>query len=158
MRVGYARVSTDDQAVDVQLDALRVARCAKIFIDEGVSKLHRSRRGLDRLLSTQSPGDVLVTWKLDRLGRSLSHLLVVLETPQDKGVSLVSLTEGMDTATASGPLLFKRALIAERTLAGLRAARARGQRLGRPNKLLPDDAEALKLQYSLHGNPIGELA
>lgn len=144
MMVGYARVSTDEQNADLQIDALINAGCEEIFSDDGVSGSRESRPALDRALSRLEPGDTLVTWKLDRLGRSLFHLIRLVADLEARGVAFRSLSEAIDTGSASGRLLFhvmgalaefERALIGERTKAGLAAARQRGRILGRPPKL-----------------------
>jgi len=144
MQIGYARVSTDDQNLARQMDALQRAGCGRIFHDEGVSGVAVSRPALDDALAALSPGDVLVTWKLDRLGRSLSHLIAITGSLNQRGIGFRSLSEAIDTTTASGRLLFhvmgalaefERALISERTRAGMAAAKARGIHVGRPPKL-----------------------
>ncbi len=144
---GYARVSTVDQDPALQLDALTAAGCVRIFTDKVSGRLER-RPQLDRLLEIVLPGDVIVVWRLDRLGRSLKHLVGFLAELGERGVEFRSLTEAIDTTTASGKLLFnimgslaefERALIVERTHAGLAAARARGRQGGRPRKV--DDAK-----------------
>ena len=139
MKMGYARVSTDDQNLDLQRRALRLAGCGKIFEDQ-ISGVSTKRPGLDEALAQCGADDVLVVWKLDRLGRSLSHLIAVVQELGDKGCGFQSLSENIDTTTAGGRLVFhlmgslaefERALIAERTKAGLAAARMRGVRIGR---------------------------
>lgn len=144
MRIGYARVSTDDQSLNLQLDALR-PRCRHIYSDK-LSGKTRKRPGLEKALRHLQPGDTLVVWRLDRLGRSLSDLIDIVSAIQAKGCEFRSITEAIDTTTASGKLVFhlmaalaefERRLIAERTKAGLAAARARGVRLGRKPKLSP---------------------
>lgn len=149
MHIGYARVSTEEQNPASQLDALRKADCIRIFVDEGISGVTTSRPALDQALAALRPGDVLVVWKLDRLGRSLSHLIEITGRLAAQGIGFRSLSEAIDTTTASGRLLFhimgalaefERALISERTRAGMAAAKARGARVGRPLKL---DASAL---------------
>jgi DNA invertase Pin-like site-specific DNA recombinase len=140
MNIGYARVSTGEQNPDLQLDALNRAGCARIYTDKGRGGSGRSRPQLDKCLAELQPGDVLTVWKLDRLGRSLPHLVAVLEDLHGRGVGFVSLTEAIDTGTAAGRLLghiigalaeFERALIVERTRAGIKAAKGRGVKLGR---------------------------
>lgn len=155
MKIGYARVSTDDQNPDLQLDALRLAGCERIYTDKGQSGGKRSRPQLDKCLADLKPGDVLTVWKFDRLGRSLQHLVSVLEDLQGRGVGFLSLTEAIDTSSAAGRLLghiigalaeFERALIAERTRAGIKAAKRRGVKLGRKPSLSPEQiAHARKL-------------
>jgi DNA invertase Pin-like site-specific DNA recombinase len=149
LRIGYARVSTRDQNCDLQVDALRAAGCEKIY-SEAVSGARADRPVLDELLRNIRSGDVLVIWKLDRLGRSLRHLVEMVGTLMEKGVGLQSLHDPVDTTTPHGRLTFnlfaslaefERDLIRERTQAGLTAARARGRNGGRPKGILPQ-AEA----------------
>jgi len=139
-KIGYARVSTLQQDEALQLDALRAAGCDRIFVDKASGKLE-SRPALDDLLAQARRGDSLVVWRLDRLGRSLRHLIDVVADLERRGVGFVSLTESLDTTTPGGRLLFhltgalaqfERELIRERTLAGLAAARTRGRTGGRP--------------------------
>jgi DNA invertase Pin-like site-specific DNA recombinase len=143
--IGYARVSTDEQTTALQLDALRAAGCEAIY-EDSMSGATRSRPGLDRALADLRAGDTLTVWKLDRLGRSLHDLLAVADGLRARDVELRSLTEAIDTGTAAGKLLyavlgavaqFERDVIRERTIAGMRAARNRGERLGRRPKLSP---------------------
>lgn len=149
MRIGYARVSTKEQSFDMQVDALREARCEKIYT-EAVSGARAERLELNELLRNVRSGDVLVIWKLDRLGRSLKHLVELVGTLMEKGVGLQSLHDSVDTTTPHGRFTFnifaslaefERDLIRERTQAGLVAARARGRMGGRPKGILPQ-AEA----------------
>lgn len=144
MLIGYARVSTEEQNLDLQVDALERAGCDRIFCDRGFSGALRSRPALDDALQSLRSGDTLVTWKLDRLGRSLSHLISLVTDLQSSGVAFKSISDTIDTSTAGGRLQFhmlgalaefERALISERTKAGMAAARARGTTLGRPTKL-----------------------
>jgi DNA invertase Pin-like site-specific DNA recombinase len=144
MLIGYARVSTEDQNLGLQLDALTRAGCERIFKDEGISGAVADRRALNDALRVLKPGDVLITWKLDRLGRSLAHLIAITTRLEAEGIGFRSLSEAIDTTTASGRLLFhvmgaiaefERSLISERTRAGMAAAKARGQHLGRAPKL-----------------------
>ena len=137
--IGYARVSTSDQDLSLQLDALRAAGCAKVFEDRA-SGAKADRTGLAEALAYVREGDVLVAWKLDRLGRSLTHLIGLVSALEKKGAGLRSLTEAIDTTTPGGRLVFhlfgalgefERDLIRERTQAGLTAAAARGRRGGR---------------------------
>ena len=143
MRLGYARVSTTDQTLDPQLDLLRGDGCEKFFTDV-VTGMSEDRVGLSALLREARKGDVIVVMKLDRLGRSLKHLIDVMGDLEKRGVGLKSVSEGIDTTTSGGKLVFhifgaiaefERTLIIERTQAGLQAARARGRRGGRPRKL-----------------------
>ena len=155
MKIGYARVSTEDQNPNLQTDALKAAGCERIYTDKGQSGGLRSRPQLDKCLASLQSGDVLTVWKLDRLGRSLPHLVGVLEGLQGRGVGFLSLTEAIDTGSAAGRLLghviaaladFERALIAERTRAGIQAAKRRGVKLGRKPALSPEQvAHARKL-------------
>jgi DNA invertase Pin-like site-specific DNA recombinase len=146
MKYGYARVSTEDQKADLQVAALTKAGCEYVFTDTA-SGASTKRPELKRCLDSLRAGDVLVVWKLDRLGRSLSHLVAVLSDLQKRGVAFQSLTEAIDTASAAGRLMghilgalaeFERALIVERTQAGLKAAKQRGQKLGRKPSLSED--------------------
>jgi DNA invertase Pin-like site-specific DNA recombinase len=143
MRVGYARVSTKDQDLSLQEDALNSAGCERIF-REVASGSKAARPVLNDLLSRLRTGDVLVIWKLDRLGRSLKHLVTLTNDLMEQGVGLVSLKDPIDTTTSQGRLVFnifaalaefERDLIQERTQAGLKAARARGRKGGRPRGL-----------------------
>jgi DNA invertase Pin-like site-specific DNA recombinase len=138
-RIGYARVSTADQDFALQRDALAAADCDHVFEDRA-SGAKVDRPGLAQALSYVRSGDVLVVWKLDRLGRSMSHLITTVSKLEGRGVGLRSLTEQIDTTTAGGRLIFhvfgalgqfERDLIRERTRAGLKAAEARGRRGGR---------------------------
>jgi DNA invertase Pin-like site-specific DNA recombinase len=143
MRIGYARVSTTEQNLDLQRDALKRAGCDKI-IEDTVSggKVHRS--GLERVRESLRPGDVLVVWRLDRLGRSLKHLIDLMAELEGQGIGFQSVTESIDTTTPGGKLVFhifgalaefERNLIRDRTHAGLEAVRARGRKGGRRKKL-----------------------
>ncbi len=143
MKVGYIRVSKHEQHEDLQRDALNVAKCEKLFTDK-ISGAATERKGLEEALAFLRPGDTFVVWKLDRAGRSLNHLMELLQSLQNHDISFVSLTEQIDTTTPSGKLIFhlmgalaefERDLIRERTNAGLAAARARGNVGGRPRKL-----------------------
>src|SRR4051812_26215392 len=140
MKIGYARVSTHEQTMDLQKDALTKAGCGRIFSDT-VSGTTEKRTGLDELYSHIRPGDTLVVWRLDRLGRSLRHLIETIRSLEERQIGFQSLTENIDTTTSGGKLVFhffgalaefERDLIRERTLAGLAAARARGRKGGRP--------------------------
>jgi DNA invertase Pin-like site-specific DNA recombinase len=140
MKIGYARVSTKDQSFDLQLDALQKVGCEKIY-REVISGARAERPVLKQLLGTLRKGDVLVIWKLDRLGRSLKHLVGLVNALRDQKIGLQSLNDPIDTTTAQGRLSFnlfaslaefERDLIGERTQAGLSAARARGRKGGRP--------------------------
>jgi DNA invertase Pin-like site-specific DNA recombinase len=145
MLIGYARVSTDDQNLDLQRDALVRAGCEKIYTDQQ-SGASTDRLGLTGVLEMARSGDTLVVWRLDRLGRSLKHLIHLVEKLEHQGIGLRSLQENIDTTTNGGRLVFhlfgalaefERNLIRERTQAGLSAARARGRQGGRPKLLDP---------------------
>ena len=149
MKLGYARVSSKDQNLDLQIDALKEAGCKEIF-HEVVSGAKTERVELDRLMNKVREGDILVIWKLDRLGRSLKHLVSLVNELTEKGIGLRSLNDPIDTTTSQGRLIFnifaslaefERDLIRERTQAGLQAARARGKKGGRP-KGLSDKAKS----------------
>jgi DNA invertase Pin-like site-specific DNA recombinase len=153
MHIGYARVSTHDQNLHLQQDALKAAGCAKIFVDE-VSGTLATRPGLEKLRDVLRPGDTLVVWRLDRLGRSLWDLIEWVHALEEQGIEFKSLQETIDTASPSGKLTFhlfaalaefERNLIRERTQAGLSAARARGRMGGRP-KALDKDQRALAVE------------
>jgi DNA invertase Pin-like site-specific DNA recombinase len=145
MLIGYARVSTPSQSLDLQIDALVQAGCDKnkIFTDIA-SGSKTARPGLDKALDYARAGDILVVWKLDRLGRSLGHLIEVVRGLSDRGIGFKSIQESLDTTTSGGRLIFhvfgaiaefERDLIRERTNAGLEAARARGKKGGRKRVL-----------------------
>jgi DNA invertase Pin-like site-specific DNA recombinase len=147
MPIGYARVSTSDQNLDVQREALQAAECDRIFTDEGLSGTTRRRPGLDQALAALSSGDTLVVWKLDRLGRSLAHLVRLITDLGGRGIHFRSLSDPIDTGSAGGRLVlhtmgalaeFERSLIVERTQAGIQAARRRGEKLGRKPSLTPE--------------------
>jgi DNA invertase Pin-like site-specific DNA recombinase len=146
MKYGYARVSTDDQNPALQLAALKRAGCTKIFEDKGASGAHTNRPELSRCLKTLRPGDSLIVWKLDRLGRSLRDLIAMLDGLRDRAIKFRSLTEAIDATTPTGRAMWQmigvlaeleRSLIMERTRAGLHAAKARGVKLGRKPKITP---------------------
>ena len=145
MLIGYARVSTDDQNLDLQRDALQAAGCERIFEDM-VSGAKADRTGMTELLTVLRAGDTVVIWRLDRLGRSLKNLIAVVEHLEVAQVGLRSLQENIDTTSSGGRLVFhlfgalaefERNLIRERTRAGMAAARARGRMGGRPKRLDP---------------------
>jgi DNA invertase Pin-like site-specific DNA recombinase len=151
--IGYARVSAADQNPDLQLDALAAAGCDRVFVEK-MSGAARERPQLAAALEYVRPGDVLVVWKLDRLGRSLRHLLDTVAALEQRGVGFRSLKESIDTTTATGRLIFhifaalaefEREMIRERADAGRAAARARGETGGRPMKMTPAKLEAARL-------------
>src|SRR6266581_716100 len=159
MLIGYARVSTHEQNLDLQIDALKAAGCQKIFTDK-ISTLKAERKGLDEALSFLRPSDVLVVWKLDRLGRTLTQLIELVAVFNKRGIGFKSLKETIDTTTSTGKLIFhifaalaefERDINHERTQAGLDAARARGHYGGRPKTLSNKKAEQLR---SLYNDPI----
>src|SRR5215467_7919093 len=143
MKIGYLRVSKHEQNEALQRDALQEAGCEKYFSDK-VTGSTFERKGLEDLLAFVRPGDTVIVWKLDRLGRSLKDLIETLNLLKDRGIDFISLTEKIDTTTPGGKLIFhlmgalaefERDLIRERTNAGLAAARARGRVGGRPKRL-----------------------
>jgi len=153
--LGYARVSTTDQDAQLQHDALTAAGCYRIFTDTASGAL-QSRPELDKLLDQLRPGDTLVVWRLDRLGRSIRHLIDQLSELEDRGIEFRSLQESIDTTSPGGRLVFhifaslaefERDLIRERTNAGLAAARARGRVGGRPPSLTGDKLATAKKLY-----------
>lgn len=155
MLVGYARVSTQDQNLDLQHDALTTAGCERVFTDI-VSGVKEDRLGLQEALSFMRHGDVLVVWRLDRLGRSLGHLIENVNQLGARGIGFRSLQESIDTTTSGGKLIFhmfgalaefERDVIRERTKAGLQAARARGRQGGRPRVL---EGKKLALARSMY--------
>jgi DNA invertase Pin-like site-specific DNA recombinase len=165
MLIGYARVSTQDQSHDLQKDDLTKAGCTKIFTDT-VSGAKSERKGLDEALSYVRPGDTLVVWRLDRLGRSLKHLIETITKLSARGIGFKSITEAIDTTTSGGKLVFhifgalaefERDIIRERTQAGLSAARARGRKGGRPKKLTLKKAGAALTLYNDRTTTIDEI-
>lgn len=142
-KIGYVRVSDADQSEDLQIDALKDAGCVRLYTDHGLSGAQRHRPGLQAMLDELIAGDTLTVWKLDRLGRSTVHLMTILEDLQERGIHFHAITQGIDTSTAVGRMIFgqlavfaeyERSLISERTKAGMAAARARGVHIGRPSK------------------------
>lgn len=145
-RIGYARVSTADQKLRMQMDALQSVPCDRIFTDHGVSGVKARRPGLDALLAHIMAGDTVVVFKLDRLGRSVLHLSDLLVRFEEAQIHFCSLSEGVNTTTPGGKLVyhlfsafaeFQRDIIVENTIEGLRAAKRRGRVLGRPRILTP---------------------
>jgi DNA invertase Pin-like site-specific DNA recombinase len=152
VRIGYARVSTEDQSLDLQLDALRQAGCERVFTDK-TSAVKPYRPGLSEARSHLREDDVLVVWKLDRLGRSVKGLVDLVSELAQQGVQFRSLTDGIDTTTPNGRFFFhmmaslaqmERELIAERTKAGLDAARKRGRMVGRKRRMTPSKIASAK--------------
>jgi DNA invertase Pin-like site-specific DNA recombinase len=164
--LGYARVSTVDQDATLQINALKAAGCIKIFTEKASGTLDR-RPQLDRLLDQLRPGDTVVVWRLDRLGRSLKHLIALSEDLQGRQVGLKSLRESIDTTTATGRLFFKimgalaefeRDLISERTKAGLESARARGRKGGRPPTMTSQKIKVARQMYQSREYTVEEIA
>jgi DNA invertase Pin-like site-specific DNA recombinase len=168
MNIGYARVSKNEQNLDLQRDALKKAGVSEknIFTDK-ITGTKAERKGLEQALTHLRIGDTLVVWRLDRLGRSLKHLIETITKLQEQNIAFKSITENIDTATATGQLVFhifgalaefERNLITERTMAGLEAARARGRKGGRPklNPALSKVAMAKKL-YTDKTNSIADI-
>jgi DNA invertase Pin-like site-specific DNA recombinase len=164
MLIGYARVSTQEQILNLRRDALEKAGCSKLFSDTATGA-QAERKGLDEALNYVRKGDTLVVWRLDRLGRSLTHLIATMTDLEERGIGFKSLTENIDTTTSGGKLIFhifgalaefERNLIRERTQAGLSAARARGRRGGRPKVLTGKQRSIAQDLYDKH-HPIMEI-
>lgn len=167
MLIGYARVSTQDQTLDLQTDALARAGCEKIFTDMA-SGAKTERPGLRDAMNHLRAGDTLVVWRLDRLGRTLKHLIATVTDLSDHGIGFRSLQESMDTTTSGGKLVFhvfgalaefEREVIKERTNAGLQAARARGRFGGRPSlqALDPKKVALARKLYADRTMPVHEI-
>ncbi|WP_313527097.1 recombinase family protein [Shinella sp.] len=165
--VGYARVSTVEQNLDMQVAALKAAGCSQIFTDHGLSGADFQRPGLLKALRQIKRGDMLVVWRLDRLGRSLVDLIQTVNGLSERGCDFRSLTESIDTSSSGGRLLFhvmaamaefERAIISERTKAGMEAARARGSRLGRRRSMTPEQTEAARLAIEIDLEPVADVA
>jgi DNA invertase Pin-like site-specific DNA recombinase len=165
MLIGYARVSTQDQTLNLQKDALKNIGCTKIFTDT-VSGAKAERKGLEEALNYVREGDILVVWRLDRLGRSLKHLIETITELNNRKIGFKSLTENIDTTTSGGKLVFhifgalaefERDIIRERTQAGLKAARARGRKGGRPKILSGEKAKMAKKLYADKTNAINDI-
>jgi DNA invertase Pin-like site-specific DNA recombinase len=165
MLIGYARVSTQDQTLNLQLDSLKQAGCEKLFTDH-ISGTKAERPGLADALSHLRAGDTLVVWRLDRLGRSLRHLIDTVTTLEQRGIGFKSLQENIDTTNSGGKLIFhvfgalaefERDLIRESTQARLEAARARGKVGGRPKALSTTKAELARRMYADKHNSVSEI-
>jgi len=165
MLIGYARVSTQDQTLNLQKDALEKIGCTKIFTDTA-SGAKTERKGLDEAIQFLRAGDTLVVWRLDRLGRSLKHLIETISTLDNRQIGFKSLTENIDTTTSGGKLIFhifgalaefERDIIRERTNAGLQAARARGRRGGRPKALTAKKVQMAQQLYYDKTNAIADI-
>ena len=166
-KIGYLRVSDHDQTEDLQMDALRAAGCQAIYGDLGVSGAQVIRKGLEEVLDDLRPGDTLVVWKLDRLGRSTVHLLQLLADLRERGIDFQALTQGIDTTTAVGRMLygqlavfaeFEREQISDRTKAGMAAARKRGRHLGRPRIITAEMARCYERRLEREDTTLVDLA
>ena len=169
MKIGYARVSTRDQLLSMQVDALKEAGCEQIH-EEIASGAKTARPVLDEIMRNLREGDTLVIWKLDRLGRNLAHLIHLTTKLIEKKVGLISLNDPIDTTTAHGRLIFgifaslaefERELIRERTQAGLKSARARGRKGGRPKGMSKSALEKAAIAEALYSNgsiPVKKIA
>jgi DNA invertase Pin-like site-specific DNA recombinase len=165
MKIGYARVSTADQHLRMQEDALKSAGCEEIYSDV-ISGVKSQRPGLDKALSYAREGDTIVVWKLDRLGRSIQHLIQTITSLIEKKIGFKSLQENIDTSTSGGKLIFhifsalaefERDLIQERTQAGLKAARVRGKMGGRPQLLDTRQINRMIEMYDEQKNTVAEI-
>jgi DNA invertase Pin-like site-specific DNA recombinase len=164
--LGYARISTGEQQPDLQVDALNAAGCYRVFVDTASGAL-AARPALDQVLDQLRPGDTLVVWKLDRLGRSLRHLVDTVAALADRGVGFRSLQESIDTTTPGGKLVFhifaalaefERDLVHERTTAGLAAARARGRKGGRPAVMTEAKIRLAREMYASREHTVAAIA
>jgi DNA invertase Pin-like site-specific DNA recombinase len=160
MLIGYARISTQEQTLDLQNDALEKIGCTKIFSDI-ISGAKAERKGLQEALEYVREGDTLVVWRLDRLGRSLKHLIETITKLNNRKIGFKSITENIDTTTSGGKLVFhifgalaefERDIIRERTNAGLQAARARGRLGGRPKAKTLDTPKKIQMAQGLYDN------
>lgn len=158
MKIGYARVSTKDQNLDLQIEALEKAGCEKIY-QEKISGTTKNRPELDKMIEQFREGDELYVWRLDRLGRSLKNIIDLVLSLSDKGIIIKGITDGVDTSTMNGRLFlnimaslseYERELIRERTNAGLQAARARGRLGGRPKGYTKETVSKLIIMRSLY--------
>jgi DNA invertase Pin-like site-specific DNA recombinase len=166
MRIGYARVSTEDQTLDLQKDTLRRAKCRENY-EEQASGKNTGRPQLDGCLKSLREGDTLVVWRLDRLGRNLADLVRLIAELEARKINFESLTEKIETCSPAGRLVFhvfaalaefERNLIRERTVAGLNAARARGRKGGRPTKLSPKEIKTIRALLKSADIPVAEIA
>ena len=166
MKIGYARVSTEDQTTDPQIDALTAHGCETIYSEHRSGK-NTDRPELESCLKALRAGDTLTVWRLDRLGRSLADLIRIVTDLEARGVGFASLTESIDTTTPAGKLVFhvfaalaefERNLIRERTMAGLKAARARGKPSGRPPKITGKDLAMAKALMADKSNNVSDIA
>ena len=166
MRIGYARVSTDDQTLDLQKDALKRAKCRETY-EEHASGKNTERPQLEACLKSLRAGDALVVWRLDRLGRNLADLVKLIADLESREINFESITEKIETVSPAGRLVFhvfaalaefERNLIRERTLAGLTAARARGRKGGRPSKLSPKEIKTIRALLKTADISVAEIA
>ncbi len=166
MKIGYARVSTQEQNLDLQTQALNSAGCEKIYLEKA-SGAQRDRPELKEALNYMRQGDILIVWKLDRLARSMNQLIETISLLDQKGIGLHSITEAFDTTTAGGKLIFhifgalaefERAVIRERTLAGLKVAREQGRIGGRPRSISGSDITMAKAMLKEPGITIAQIA
>jgi len=168
MLIGYIRVSRDKQTTALQEDAIQKAQCERTFVDK-MSGVRDDRPEFLKMLEMARPGDVIVVWRLDRLGRSLRQLIETVNQMSERGIELRSIKENIDTTTPTGKLMFhiigamaefERDIIQERTLAGLEAARARGRKGGRPKvteTMKPRNIALAKELYKAHEKSIAEI-
>lgn len=167
MNIGYARVSTEEQSLDLQRAALRNAGCTEIFEDHGISGASFRRPGLEAAVNSLTQGDTFIVWKLDRLGRSLLHLVRIINEFAQEEIAFKSLTESIDTESPGGRLIFhmmaalaefERSLISERTRAGMDEAKKQGRHLGRPYALTPDQQDSVRYDIIIQKKSINEVA
>jgi len=158
--IGYARVSTEDQNLDLQIDALNTAACDHIYEDHGISAIAKHRHGFEQAIAALQDGDTFIIWKMDRAFRSLLHALDMLEVFENRRIEFRSLTDQIDTTTPMGKCMYQvrfafaeleRNLISERTKAGMAAARMRGKQIGRPFSLSPE--QVLAVHSRIEQNP-----
>jgi DNA invertase Pin-like site-specific DNA recombinase len=166
MRIGYARVSTEDQTLDLQRDALKRAKCRQVYEEQATGK-NTGRPQLEACLKGLREGDTLVVWRLDRLGRNLADLVGLVAQFEQRKINFESLTEKIETVSSAGRLIFhvfaalaefERNLIRERTVAGLKAARARGRNGGRPAKLSAKEIKTIRALLKTTDIPVAEIA
>jgi DNA invertase Pin-like site-specific DNA recombinase len=166
MRIGYARVSTEDQTLNLQKDALKRAKCREIYEEQATGK-NTGRPQLEACLKSLREGDTMIVWRLDRLGRNLGDLVALVAEFERRKINFESLTERIETNSPTGRLVFhvfaalaefERNLIRERTFAGLKAARARGRKGGRPAKLSAKDIKTIRALLKTAEIPVAEIA
>lgn len=166
MKIGYARVSTIDQNLNLQVAELKAAGCARIYKEKASGTKEDRPELTDMLRNLRDGEDVVVVWRLDRMGRNLKHLLQIVDDLKERGIGFMSLREGFDTTTSGGNMVFQifgalaefeRNLIAERTKAGLAAARARGRKGGRKEKLTSKQVATLKKMHDSQKHSIAEI-